>query len=269
MTSFITKIIDLIGRLPYFPGKGVFIILIFRLLNLKLALPICLPDRSRVLISGDDLHWIVLIWLGKYQPEFTRMFWYLLSQIPPNSTVIDIGAHMGYYSLQAARYLLQRGGTVFAFEPHPAIFSNLKQNKEINHLHNLILVQSAVYNKVGEMQFFATPHTGYSSLSCVSNYNQVYKVKTTTLDKFVILNNIHQVKLIKIDAEGAELPILQGSEYIIMRDRPYIIYEENENTCRNFGYSVEELRKFLHKLKYDISTIDTISYYSNALAIPK
>jgi hypothetical protein len=74
MTSFITKIIDLIGRLPYFPGKGVFIILIFRLLNLKLALPICLPDRSRVLISGDDLHWIVLIWLGKYQPEFTRMF---------------------------------------------------------------------------------------------------------------------------------------------------------------------------------------------------
>jgi hypothetical protein len=136
--------LDLFGRLPYFRGKGLLVVWLLRLLNSRGPLLVRLPDQRRLLFTGSDPNRVAGLWLGKLQPEFTRVFWQVLCALPEGSSVIDIGAHIGHYALIAAHRLRRAHGMVFAFEPHPANFSDLQRNKNLNSLDNLIPVQKAV-----------------------------------------------------------------------------------------------------------------------------
>ena len=74
-------------------------------------------------------------------------------EIEKGDTVLDLGSHIGYYTLIAAE-LVGEKGKVFAFEPEPTNFVLLKKNIKINNYQNVIPVQKAVSNKNGKGRLY-------------------------------------------------------------------------------------------------------------------
>jgi len=260
--------LDLYGRLPYFRGKGRLLFWLLQLTRNK-VLPISLPDRSRILMTQQRPEALTCFWLGMDHPEFAKLYWQILCALPVGYSVIDAGAHIGYYALMAAHRLRQVGaGLVFAFEPHPINFADLQRNQQLNNMSNLILIQKAVADQTTQMRLFSSPLSGCHSLRQFPFHSNSYEIECTTLDDFMDTHKEAKIGLIKLDVEGAELPALRGAQRLIERDKPYIIYEEAEDRDRAFGYEIKDLRSFLESLGYKIYPVQD-RHINNALAIPR
>jgi FkbM family methyltransferase len=152
-------------------------------------------------------------------------------QVKKGMTVLDIGAHIGYYTLVAAN-LVGENGRVFAFEPHPHNFAMLEKNVRINGYKNAILVQKAVSDKSGHIKLFLSEYGTLHSLLQVGKKSIV--VEAVTLDEF--FDKDCKVDVIKIDVEGAEMLVLLGGDRIIKsNDNLKIFTEFFPEALKRFG----------------------------------
>jgi FkbM family methyltransferase len=133
----------------------------------------------------------------------------------------DVGANQGKYSSTLlSLYPLAR---VFAFEPNPHTFGQLKELSQANP--NLFTFNTAVGSTIGEMKlYYRTDNTSsvhattYKEvLTEIHGYTDVQKlsVMVNTLDAFCYQNNIDHIDLLKIDTEGHEIQVLRGAENIL------------------------------------------------------
>jgi len=137
-----------------------------------------------------------------------------------NDVVIDIGAHLGEYSLAVAK----NAETVIAVEANPDTFKILQKNIELNKISNIIPINKAIYDSTGyqNLQIFGDK-SGMSSM--VMNYedkSDSIKVKTETLDRLVDNLKLEKVDWIKIDVEGAEYNVLKGAKQTISLNKERI-----------------------------------------------
>ena len=165
--------------------------------------------------------------MAPFEPETTAVF---VSLITDGDVVVDLGAHVGYYALLAARRVGPEG-RVFAFEPHPDNFRLLVKNIESNFYSNVIPVQKAVSNETGEAELFLGGTTTHSLFRKSENSNKSVLVQTTSLDEY--FQTIEQrlrsrIKLIKMDIEGAELQAMLGMRQIISENAEIAIISEFE-----------------------------------------
>lgn len=137
-------------------------------------------------------------------------------------TVVDIGAHMGRYTIVSSKRV-GPSGKVIAIEAHPVNFKLLNRNIKLNRLTNVITINSAVYSKEmplklylpDEEQGYTMHHSvmaGYLSTKykrdiVEQNYIQV---QADTLDSLLQRAKVEKVDWIKIDVEGAEFEVLKG-----------------------------------------------------------
>ena len=136
-----------------------------------------------------------------YEPALTRKINELITKTE-NPLFIDIGAHLGYYTLLSAAW--NKGKQpVYAFEPNPDFFSTLKESISINKLtHKIKPFQIALSDKEGKAKM-----TGWDSR--VMDEDESGSVKTLTFDQFCEKENI-KPDIMKIDVHGAEGKILNG-----------------------------------------------------------
>jgi FkbM family methyltransferase len=129
-------------------------------------------------------------------------------EIGIHDTVVDIGAHIGTFTITSARYA--REGIVYAFEPVEANYELLLRNIELNKLKNVVPTKMAVAKDTGEREMFVQENatTGHS-FHYRSNRNPVV-VDTTSLEAFVDRTGIKRIDLLKMDCEGAEYDILMN-----------------------------------------------------------
>ncbi len=176
-----------------------------------------------------------------YQPETVRLFCKLAENA---RTIFDIGTNIGTFALIAG--VINKTARIFAFEPMPFIFELLKKNISINKLFNITPIQKPVSDVDGMIPFYINLGSDQSS-STLEGFRQDIKeieVCAVTLDTFVEEENIDQVDLIKIDAEGQDHRVLGGMRRILQRDQPDIICEvlhgrtekELQNILSDFGY---------------------------------
>jgi FkbM family methyltransferase len=185
----------------------------------------------RMWSRGDDDIAGRVFWLGwaGHEPEVAVAFHDLAASA---RLTLDIGAHVGYFTLIAA--LANPGGRVFAFEPLDRIYERLTYNVVLNGLRNVKCLKYAIGSKSGVSQFFHVSH-GIPSSSSLSkefiDHVAKYKplvcspVEVMTVDDFVYANNLHGVDLVKIDTETTEPSVLQGMLRTLETDRPSIICE--------------------------------------------
>lgn len=145
------------------------------------------------------------------------------------SVFIDVGANIGRYSLQFSRRI-GSSGRIVAIEPVPETFSVLARAVKANNFQNITLMNIACWNREIDVDLFIASHSGSSSIK--RNFDQGFvTVKAKTLDSVVEELGLSRVDFVKIDAEAAELEILQGMRAILNKYRPRIIGEiwaENE-----------------------------------------
>ncbi|MEM1510841.1 MAG: FkbM family methyltransferase, partial [Thermofilaceae archaeon] len=134
--------------------------------------------------------------------------------IREDDVIIDVGAHVGVFTLKASRKAKE--GKVIAIEPHPQNYMLLLKNITINKLENVIPINLALSDSEGVAKLyisqFSPGHTikekriglcreGFPNISYI-------EIKTKTLDQIVDELGLKEVNFIKVDVEGAELDVL-------------------------------------------------------------
>ena len=179
---------------------------------------------------------------------------YIERSLKQGMTVLDIGAHHGFYTLLAARKV-GSSGLVIAFEPSPREQRKLLLHLKINRCKNVRMESIALASKDGQSMFYVIEgrETGCNSLRppSVGDPSKAINVITTTLDSYLTRNNIARADFIKIDAEGAELEILKGAVKLLeTTPRPIIVCEVDDNRTAPWGYSSQEIIAFLENHNY-------------------
>tara|TARA_Y100001978_G_scaffold198438_1_gene210897 strand:+ start:106 stop:1314 length:1209 start_codon:yes stop_codon:yes gene_type:complete len=143
------------------------------------------------------------------------------------NTIIDIGGHIGSFSLLANKFL-KKQGKQFVYEPVPENFNLIKKNILINNLTDSIKpFNYAVSKEIGKAKIYiSSDNTGGSRLHLPDPSSKSFEiVKVTTLDEIYRTNKLYFVDLIKIDVEGSEHSIIFSSKKILMNKVRYIICE--------------------------------------------
>jgi FkbM family methyltransferase len=183
-------------------------------------------------------------------------FDFLKESIQPNSVVFDIGAHIGLFSIIAAK-LIGNGAKIFAFEPAPSTQKVLNQTIAINHLQqNVIPVNAAMGKEPGSITFFVSDDEADNSNSLVS-YKEDRKlhgieVKVDNIDHFAAAQKLTQIGFIKIDVEGAEYDTLRGGIHVFKTLRPNFILAIHPEPIAKKGDKLEDIYNLLIQLDYSI-----------------
>jgi FkbM family methyltransferase len=138
---------------------------------------------------------------------------------------VDVGAHVGMYSVAAALALGGRG-RVLAFEPNPGAREQLEANLALNGCEGVIVSAAAVSDAVGEtvLHVPATPDPSFSSLEAGRfAEGEPVAVETTTVDAAVREHGLRPA-VVKIDVEGGELAVAAGMEETLSL-RPALVVE--------------------------------------------
>jgi len=158
----------------------------------------------------------------------------LAEVVKQGSTVFDIGAFHGSYTLLLS-HLVGESGKVRAFEPVPAIRSVLDDNVKRNGMANVKTEPFCVSNTVGEVKFFLDP-TGGTTSSIVGGQpagkESYISVPATTIDNYCEDNDIWP-QGIKLDVEGAEASVIQGSLKVIRKCHPWMLLEFHGHLFRD------------------------------------
>jgi len=196
------------------------------------------PARGKRWISDSTTRGF---WLGYWELKNQRLF---AAALHPGDVVYDIGAHVGLYTLVSS-IAVGENGHVFAFEPLPRNAFFLRRHISLNRIKNCTVVEAAVSNINGSRQFEPTSHdtAGHFSQSGAAT------VHTIELDEFFRSAQGRRPNAMKINAEGAELEVLQGAKQLLHDSSPLIFLslhsEEMAQACNDLltsmGYSVKFL----------------------------
>jgi FkbM family methyltransferase len=185
---------------------------------------------------------------GRWEPESIQA---VADHLAPNGTFMDVGAHIGYYSLKAAN-MVGPNGHVISIEPNPQTLPKLRGNIEASNARMVSVWPVACADTESTLELYAAPesNTGESSLS-KENASQegaattAYSVRARPLDAIVKEAKLDRVDVIKIDVEGAEFEVLKGAAKTLDDYHPVLIVELVEGQLKSMGSSVDEVTRFL------------------------
>ena len=199
----------------------------------------------------------------------------MISQLSAGlKTFYDIGANMGWYSINVALENPQM--RVHCFEPLPKTFDYLTRNIKHNNLENVYAHNFGLSNAVGNFDFYYYKEgSGNASTQNLSERGDVdiIECNVDTLDRFTV-NNDTNIDFIKCDVEGAELLVFQGGLRRIENDLPIIFSEILRKWSKKFNYHPNDLLGLLFSLGYhafvttenglkQIVTIDNDTVHTN------
>lgn len=169
--------------------------------------------------------------------------------IRPGMRVLDVGAHIGYYTSLFSR-LVGEKGAVYAFEPHPENFAVLTRNARRGNVRRFNL---AVGDRSGHVTLHLSP--GSSNHSLMPGYTEsrgTLQVECAVLDDLFAAGELPPVDFVKIDVEGGELAALNGMERLLAASpRAALLVELNPRALECGGTSAEGLLERLRGLGFD------------------
>ncbi len=191
---------------------------------------------------------------GEYWEEW--MFDILQKFHRPNTSMIDIGAHIGTTTL-LMQEIVDATNVVYSFEP---IFHQLiRMTLELNNIHNVHLIpagageitttiDTTIKHWGNETNFGASclDRTIYTGEGYDYFGDVPVQIPIIRLDDFTITESI---SVIKIDVEGMEVPVLNGMMNLIIRNRPSILIEVWQHSLESFVQSATFI-KITQELNY-------------------
>jgi len=226
-------------------------------------IPLFLPRRSTISFDSINLsyspryHFYPIIFsmvTGRYEPFTMDLF---KKSIKPTMVILDIGAHIGIYTICAACRLGSEG-KVYAFEPDPRNLPFLEANiKKNGFADRVTVIPKAVSSQTTKTSFYLAENTGVSSI-----FGKNDKTKTETHVEMIALDDFLEESVIpdviKIDIEGAEFLALEGMKRVISRanSKLVIFIELNPYALSFSGSSCDTLVKLLDDIGFEIKLID-------------
>lgn len=156
-----------------------------------------------------------LIAHGQWEPWARTV---VLGLIGPGDHVLEIGGHVGYYTLGMA-HKVGPGGSVTTFEANPRLATLARRSVRFNGYADWVDIrQQAVSDQSGQLRFTLSRQFGggghiYVGDSALGADSEVIDVEAVRIDDL----NLPDIKLVRIDAEGSEPLILRGAETLLQR----------------------------------------------------
>jgi FkbM family methyltransferase len=164
------------------------------------------------------------------------------SALGPGCVALDVGAHVGSFTLTAAQ-VVGPSGRVFAFEPSPTNRARLERNVRLNGFTSRVTVFPYALLDRDTVMGLSSPdpsNTGMSSLGMSGDL-----VECRRLDDILQPFLRRRVAALKIDVEGSETQALTGGLHVLART-DVVIAEVNDedllNLLRREGFSLETAR---------------------------
>jgi len=198
-------------------------------------------------------HWFYPRYGGKrlHEPITTKIF---TDYIQPQDVVLDIGAHLGYFTCLAATLAPQ--GRVYAFDTDLKSCQLIEKNAKQNALQNIHICHSAVSNQAGVITIknLEDPNPGLV-INAGVGANSI-EVPCMRIDDFIAEQQL-QPNFIKIDIEGAEALALSGMENTLQIADLTLLVEIHVNHLQKyFKTDYKALIAVLLKHHFKIENID-------------
>jgi len=185
---------------------------------------------------------------GDYEPWMQEL---LKAELAPGDCYYDVGAHAGFFSLIAARFV-GASGKVVAFEPDPENVEALKGNIAKNGAAQVSIVQAAVWSFTTQLTFERAAEASNRTQGRIaaSSHREAgcISVPAVCLDDLVFRDGYPRPQLIKMDVEGAEWEALQGARRLLGEVKPKLLCEIHDVNqmgqirayMEQFGYTADE-----------------------------
>jgi FkbM family methyltransferase len=197
----------------------------------RLDLPRGESLRIAVPPSGDVIGDHLQIVGGYFPPTFDLA----LGMLEPGSVVLDLGAHLGTFSLAAAA----RGVRVIAVEASPRNAEFLRASARANGFDDIVVVQAAVSDDSGTVRFREEGAWGQITDEWAPS---VVEVRAQPVSNVLRDHGAARIDLVKLDVEGSEIAATRGMRDLLTGpDAPTVVYESNAHTLRMFGATPEGL----------------------------
>lgn len=138
----------------------------------------------------------------------TRIF--IQGYLRPGDTFVDVGANIGMHTLGAAQ-AMQGVGKIIAFEPFEQTMRMLEKSIWMNGFSDIAqLHRAAVSNKKGTQKLFLGATSGHHSLFALEYADEQNAVEVPLIRLDDVMEPSQKINLLKIDAEGAEIEVVEG-----------------------------------------------------------
>ncbi|TSC79463.1 MAG: FkbM family methyltransferase [Parcubacteria group bacterium Gr01-1014_29] len=185
-------------------------------------------------------------------------------EIQKDDIVIDIGGHIGSFSLLAAAYAPE--GHVYTFEPDPNNGMLLQKNSAANKLKNISIEQVAVSGTTGQRNFYVNSlNTAESGLYGLQTKRASIPIHSITLLDIFQRYNITCCNFLKLDCEGAEYEILFGTPASYLKKIEKIAMECHNPSyfnIPNMQYNQESMKKFLRSNGFAVTEVKENAMHS-------
>ena len=155
--------------------------------------------KIKIRTNSTDLMAFTHVWvIGEYSKKGF--------EINDNDSIIDVGAHIGLFSLFASQFC--KKGKIFSFEPIKENFELLKENIRINDITNISLFNEAISNTTSKITLYQNEdEAGHSKFIKTSKSIQV---NSKAFKEFIDEREIEKCGLLKLDCEGSEYEIIES-----------------------------------------------------------
>lgn len=193
-----------------------------------------------------------------YEAETSRL---LVTILRPGDCFVDVGAHVGYFSMLAGT-VVGPAGRVVSFEPEQSNFEHLLRHVELNGFAHVTPLHAAVAAAEGRASFHVNAdNDGGHALWEVGlhPFNERSRsapseteVDIVTLDGFLAREGVGVPRAIKIDVEGAEHAVVLGGLTTLAAPVPFVIAEINHFGLERMGTGERALRDTMQQLGYQV-----------------
>ena len=219
------------------------------------------------------LRQILLSKKKEYEPQIVEG---ILRYIDSKKDAINVGANVGLYTNLLAKNISSKR-KVLAIEPTKRAFKMLQHTVKRNHNEEkVVLFNGIAANKIGEFSINVIKgKEEYSSLGklvhpSINKMDFIKKsVKGATIDSLVDKYNL-KPGIIVLDAEGAELNVLEGATNTLKNYHPVIISELDDKLLYEQNTRSQDIIDYLQKINYKIRDVEgnfpTFPFCGNIIA---
>lgn len=191
-----------------------------------------LVDGVKV-VTPSGSHLLTPFVLAEQRDWFEDEIRFLRHWAQPGATVLDIGANYGTFALSLAKAVGPEG-RVIAVEPTPDTAACLRESIRCNGSDHLELLEIALSDEEGVLHLRLEADSELNALteSPCDDGNTV-EVQSLTLDTVMEARGWPRLGFVKLDAEGAEVRILDGAEETLRRSSPLVLFEIKHGATLN------------------------------------
>jgi FkbM family methyltransferase len=214
-----------------------------------------IEGRNVIVLAADDATDSISNSIRHRDPSVFLEFRDVAPYVPPGTSVLDVGAHVGL----ASAYFRSRGHRVVSFEASPTNAALLRAARNVNGFDRWSIVEAAVSDRAGTLQFVSDGPEGHitgggePALKSTAG-GTVSSVEAIDLDTWLLrAPEAQPVGFIKMDIEGAELQAIAGAQRLLSGpDAPALFIESNGHCLHWFGETPATLAAALTRLGYHL-----------------